>query len=128
MAELETSDSPASLLRRLKGLERRAGRWSAGERWAPRVLDLDLLLLGERVLESPELVLPHPAFHRRRFVLAPLVELAPEVRDPRSGRSARQLLGALDDPLRVEKLERAKILGCGLGTGLGGSRARPPEV
>ncbi len=109
MAELETSDAPASLLRRLKELERRAGRWPGGERWASRVLDLDLLLVGSQVLESPELVLPHSAFQRRRFVLKPLVELAPEVRDPRSGLSARQLLGALDDPLRVEKLERAKI-------------------
>ena len=122
VAELETSDAPASLLRRLQGLERRAGRWPGGERWAPRVLDLDLLLVGHQVLESPGLVLPHPAFQRRRFVLKPLVELTPEVRDPRSGLSARQLLAALDDPLRVEKLERAKIVGRGLGSSAGRSR------
>ncbi len=127
VAELETSEPPAALLRRLKGLERRAGRAQGGARWAPRVLDLDLLLLGDRILESQELVLPHPALHLRRFVLEPLVEVAPEVRDPRSGRSALQLLQALDDPLRVEKLERAKIVGRGLDSGFE-RVAHPPEV
>ncbi len=86
------------------GLERPAGSPSARERRAPRELDLDLLLFGDRVIETPELVLPHPGLALRRFVLEPLAELAPDARDPRTGRSAAELLTGLDDPLRVEKL------------------------
>jgi len=127
VAELETEESPARLLARLKDLERRAGRPRESLRWAPRVLDLDLLLLGDGVVTSPELELPHPALSTRRFVLEPLAELAPEVRDPRSGRSAQQLLRALDDRLRVEKLERGKIEGQ-VSIPVPSWAARPPEV
>ena len=104
VAEIGTDLSPLELLRALRGLERRAGRASARERWVPRELDLDLLLFGDRVIETPELVLPHPGLALRRFVLEPLAELAPDARDPRTGRSAAELLRGLDDPLRVEKL------------------------
>ena len=71
------------------------------------MLDLDLLLYDQEIREEPDLELPHPGLTRRRFVLEPLAELDPEARDPRSGRSARELLSALaalDDGLRVEKL------------------------
>lgn len=128
VAELETDDSPGHLLRRLKRLERRMGRRAGGTRWAPRVLDLDLLLLGDQSLERPELKLPHPAFHLRRFVLEPLTELAPEVRDPRSGKSARELLLALDDPLRVEKLERTDNQDPAHDRGFEGAPRGPLEV
>ena len=104
VAEVDTDLSPLELLRALHGLERRAGRAPARERWAPRELDLDLLLFGDRVIETPELVLPHSGLALRRFVLEPLAELAPDARDPRTGRSAAELLTGLDDPLRVEKL------------------------
>ena len=103
-AELETPESPVALLGRLRLLEQLAGRPPDRPRWTPRLLDLDLLLLGDVILNTPELRLPHQGFHLRRFVLQPLAELAPEVRDPRSGISARELLRTLDDPLRVEKL------------------------
>ncbi len=108
VVELDTSLAPVELLRALRELERAAGRErSKGTRWGPRELDLDLLLVGERVLDTPELVLPHPGLAERRFVLEPLAELAPGVRDPRTGRTAAELLVALDDPLRVEKLPTA---------------------
>ena len=108
VAELDTSLEPLELLRALRELERSAGRErSKGTRWGPRELDLDLLLLGDRVLDTAELVLPHPGLAQRRFVLEPLAELAPGVRDPRTGRTAAELLVALDDPLRVEKLPTA---------------------
>jgi 2-amino-4-hydroxy-6-hydroxymethyldihydropteridine diphosphokinase len=113
VAELETSETATNLLGRLKRLERLAGRPEGGPRWAPRVLDLDLLLLGDLILNTPDLKLPHACFHMRRFVLEPLEELAPEVRDPRSGRSVQELLLALDDPLRVEKLSRTLLAQAG---------------
>lgn len=73
------------LLRALQDLERAAGRRRGGERYGPRVLDLDLLLYGSRVLRTPDLVVPHPLMHERGFVLIPLRDIAPEWRVPSSG-------------------------------------------
>lgn len=104
VAEQRTTLAPRELLDWLRELERRAGRPPQRERWAPRVLDLDLLLYGDCEISAPGLIIPHEGLVERRFVLEPLAELAPGVRDPRTRRSARELLAALDDPLRVEKL------------------------
>ena len=103
-ALLETELGPEALLGELRAIERTAGRPTARARWSPRVLELVLLLYDARVLETPVLSLPHPGLAGRRFVLAPLCEIAPEVRDPRSGKSVRELLADLDDPLHVEKI------------------------
>lgn len=70
------------LLRALQDLERAAGRRWSGERYGPRVLDLDLLLYGNEVLHTPDLVVPHPRMHERGFVLIPLREIAPDWRVP----------------------------------------------
>ena len=102
--ELETALAPRALLDALHELERAAGREPGRVRWAPRRLDLDLLLYGDVLLDEPGLVVPHPELARRRFVLEPLAALAPQAVDPRSGKRISELLGALDDPLRVEKL------------------------
>ena len=104
VAELLTDLEPEALLARLHELERQAGRASERVRWGPRELDLDLLLYADRVVDRPALTLPHPGLARRRFVLEPLAELRPDVVDPRSQSRIRDLLAALDDPLRVEKL------------------------
>ncbi len=111
VAELETAEAPEALLGRLKALEQALGRTPGGARWAPRELDLDLLLLGDLVLETPELCLPHRGLRRRRFVLEPLAELAAQARDPSDGRSVGELLRALDDRLRVEKLSPQRLAG-----------------
>jgi 2-amino-4-hydroxy-6-hydroxymethyldihydropteridine diphosphokinase len=89
----------------------------------PRVLDLDLLLYGDRVLDLPGLRVPHPALAERRFVLGPLSRLAPGLRDPRSGRTIRDLLASLDDPLRLLEL-RASSAGCGPAATATARRAR----
>ena len=94
VAELETELAPEALLERLLDLERRAGRVRDGERWGPRTLDLDLLLYGDRVVESRSLSVPHPRLARRRFVLEGLAELCPGREVPGVGRTVRELLEA----------------------------------
>ena len=86
---------PRSLLAILHRIEADAGRVRVA-RWGERTLDLDLLLFGDRILDSPDLTLPHPRFAVRRFVLGPLAEVAPEVVDPLSSRTVAGLLANLD--------------------------------
>lgn len=82
---LETRLPPEDLLQALQSLEARQGRRREGERWGPRTLDLDILLYGERVQETPYLTLPHPGIAQRAFVLHPLAEIAPELEIPGLG-------------------------------------------
>ena len=88
------TDDPRTLLAELHALETAQGR-TRSVRWGPRTLDLDLLSWGRRTLNTPELTLPHPRLLERAFVLAPLCEVAPDWRHPRSGESACALLQLL---------------------------------
>jgi 2-amino-4-hydroxy-6-hydroxymethyldihydropteridine diphosphokinase len=85
---------PPALLGQLKSIERGFGR-RAGKLWGPRVLDLDIILWSEGAYAAGGLIVPHPAFRARRFVLDPLAEIAPGWRDPLTGASVRQLLARL---------------------------------
>lgn len=92
----ESALSALDLLRALLAIEQKYGR----ERPFPgaaRTLDLDLILYDGAIERSPELTLPHPRFRERRFVLAPLAEIAPDWRDPVTGRSIEELLRALNE-------------------------------
>ena len=90
----EATLSARGLLDALLAIERERGRDRpfAG---APRTLDLDLVLFGDQVVNEPGLIVPHPRFRERRFVLEPLAEIAPEMIDPVTGKTVRELLTAL---------------------------------
>jgi len=94
VAEVRTTLDPAALLRRLLEIERSLGR-ERHRKWDSRPIDLDLLLHGGHVLDAPDLKLPHPRMHERRFVLQPLAELAPDVIHPTLGKSIERLLAEL---------------------------------
>lgn len=94
-ALLETELPPAALMAELLRLERRFGRRRDRGR-GPRTLDLDLILLGSERCATRGLILPHPRFRGRRFVLAPAAEVAPGLRDPVTGHTIAALLAALE--------------------------------
>ena len=92
---LETELEPLDLMRALLAIERAMGRNRAtAPAKGPRIIDLDLLLMGDVVMRAPELTLPHPAMASRRFVLEPLAEIAPEMADPDSGTTVATMLAA----------------------------------
>ena len=95
VCRVSTGLEPQALLRFLKNLEREIGRPPAGQRWGPRPIDLDILLYDDRVLDAPELTVPHPRLAERAFVLVPLCELAPELRHPLLGKTMKELLSSL---------------------------------
>jgi 2-amino-4-hydroxy-6-hydroxymethyldihydropteridine diphosphokinase len=88
-----TELSARALLERCQAIEQRMGR-VATEKWGPRIIDLDLLIYGDSVVREPDLVLPHPHIAERAFVLAPLMDVAPNAEI--AGRSVRALYDAID--------------------------------
>ncbi|GAA4760327.1 2-amino-4-hydroxy-6-hydroxymethyldihydropteridine diphosphokinase [Novosphingobium ginsenosidimutans] len=93
-----TELAPDELLNLLKTIERQFGRRPGGQRWASRVLDLDLVLWSGGAWSSPGLTIPHAAFRERDFVLTPALALAPVWRDPLTNLSLRQLKARLTRP------------------------------
>ena len=99
-----TSLEPDALFSQMRRIERDLGR-VAKFKWGPRYIDLDLLLYDDKVLDGEELTIPHPLMHERRFVLAPLVEIAPEIRHPKLGKTVFELFQMLKNNEKVEKIE-----------------------
>jgi 2-amino-4-hydroxy-6-hydroxymethyldihydropteridine diphosphokinase len=102
---VDTSLEPADLLDRLLAIERSLGR-TREVPGGPRTVDLDLLLWGDRVVETPSLRVPHPRMHERAFVLIPLAEIAPHAVHPVLSKSIRELRDALESTSDVIPLDR----------------------
>jgi 2-amino-4-hydroxy-6-hydroxymethyldihydropteridine diphosphokinase len=103
--EIRFNRPPIALLDALLGIEREMGRPSKRPRNAPRTIDLDVLYVGNLILNNPEIIIPHPRLPQRRFVLTPLSEIAPELVLPGQTKTIRALLENLRDDERVVRIE-----------------------
>ena len=103
VAAIETDKTARELFQIALHVEAAMGRLRMREK-GPRKIDIDVVLFGDRVMDEPGLKIPHPAMHQRRFVLEPLVEIAPEVRHPQLSKTARELLAALAGGQTVRRL------------------------
>jgi 7,8-dihydro-6-hydroxymethylpterin-pyrophosphokinase len=88
------------------GIEKEMGR-TRTEKWAPRLIDLDILYFNSDVINEPELIIPHPHLHERRFVLEPLSEILPGKVHPVNGKKSIEMLCTLNDNLLVQRLNSA---------------------
>lgn len=107
-ALVESAQSPDVVLARLHDIERSFGRHRRQQRWAARVLDLDLVLWSGGSCAEPGLIVPHPEYRRRTFVLAPLCAIAPRWRDPLTGLTPRQLHARLTRPRTLPKRQPSR--------------------
>ncbi len=105
VCEVSTRLEPMGLLTLVKGIESKLGRIPGGVN-APRPIDIDILLYGSQVIDTLNLVIPHPRLTERAFVLVPLVEIASSVVHPVNGRTAKELLAGLKEKQGVFKWER----------------------
>ena len=97
--------TPRELLQALMAIELERGRLRT-RRWAARTLDLDLVLFGNRIISEPDLIVPHPLFRERAFVLQPLAEIAPELIDPVTALTVGELWERYDtSEVRSQKSE-----------------------
>jgi 2-amino-4-hydroxy-6-hydroxymethyldihydropteridine diphosphokinase len=107
VVEAETELPPPELLKKLRQIEDQMGSKKLVAK-GPRLIDLDILLFGDESIDTPELQVPHPRMHLRRFVLVPLVEIAPEFRHPSWGATAADLLASTRDKSVVRKYKQEK--------------------
>jgi 2-amino-4-hydroxy-6-hydroxymethyldihydropteridine diphosphokinase len=102
VVEVETDLFPLQLLARAHSIEREMGRRRVTPK-GPRNVDVDILFYGRAIIATPELEVPHPRMAQQRFVLEPLAEIAPDFRHPVTGKTANEMLAALD-PQGVRRL------------------------
>ena len=92
---INTSLSSAELIEMLLGIEKKMGRSRSGSSWESRIIDLDILLIGSEIINDKNLIVPHPRMHTRRFVMAPLADIAPELVHPVEGKSMADILNEI---------------------------------
>lgn len=100
---VQTTLPPLQLLSTLKSIEKEVGRVET-VKWGPRVIDIDILFYGTAIINEPELKVPHPFLHQRRFTLAPLSEIAPQLVHPVLNQTVAQLLATCGDDSQVRPL------------------------
>jgi len=100
-----TDIQPELFLKKMNGVEKKYGR-ARGIKYGPRTLDIDIILFGGEIVNTNNLVIPHPKFRRRLFVLEPLAEIAPHIKDPSDGMPVHDILKEARSRLRdrIEKL------------------------
>ncbi|MBK0402340.1 2-amino-4-hydroxy-6-hydroxymethyldihydropteridine diphosphokinase [Adhaeribacter sp. BT258] len=106
--ELETSLLPEQLLAQIHHIEKAAGRVRT-EHWGPRELDIDILFFGKLLVNMPNLAVPHPQLHLRRFTLLPLAEIAPDLVHPTLHKSVSELLQICPDTLEAHIYHHGKL-------------------
>ena len=97
VVKIETDLDPVKLIKELKSIEYDAGRMDDTVRFGPRILDLDILLFDEIVMNSSDLIIPHPRMHKRRFVLKPMCDIDPSIVHPVLIKKVSELLAVLDE-------------------------------
>ena len=106
--EVETNLEPHSLLLKLKDFEQTQGRKTETGKYQPRVIDMDILFYGNQIINSSDLVVPHPFLHERKFVLIPMNEINPDFIHPIFNKSINELLTECNDSYQVS-LYKQKI-------------------
>ena len=94
--QVKTTLSPAKLLETVKGIERQVGRKTGVVRFGPRILDMDIILYDSRIVNQPDIEIPHPRMHKRCFVLKPLCDIDPDIVHPVLQQTMHALLEAID--------------------------------
>ena len=107
-AKFDTEKMPRQLISSILAIEQSMGRQRKQQK-GPRTIDIDILFFGSSIIDIPSLTVPHPHLHERRFVLEPLVEIAPEVRHPIFKRTVRELRDALPAGQTVKKLTNSRL-------------------
>lgn len=104
VCQVYTTLAPMVLLRLVKGIEHKLGRVPSGLN-APRPIDIDILFYGDQIIETPELIIPHPRLTERAFVLIPLAEIAPALVHPVNGKTVKELMKGAAEVQGVFKWE-----------------------